>query len=362
MSLQLIEANSLLYGCQLKWRSRKWKYLNNVIVLFVLYRLLLVMIFEATNLNNVFIWLTYASNSIGTIGSIYVIRKKRLYILDMIKKVTEKLNQSRSKALNRCFKRLFAFHLISIGLSMFLHLYPIVRFGFYDGISHRLLRIFWWTSIHGLGYRIGYTLLGSYNALVSLQWIQFGHFIYVYVAITIELLFNQYIRQFQNLTTIDDHSIQTLLTTIENYRKLKQRFEDIFQLLPLMWFAYLFISLSGNIRYISESPPIDTVDFVTLVVLILKNILFTFYLTHLVNSYVKSNVKLCDDIRSRLYQYLPSMTMSHMSSYVVTNCLIDELKSMDIIYTACGMFKLDDSLFIGFLGGVVSFTVMFTQL
>ena len=176
-------------------------------------------------------------------------------------------------------------------------------------------------------------------------------FTYTYIAILIEINKTICIKKYLRMVDFNDKVLKQLANDVIGYRKLKQKFDSTFSVFPFLWWSYLFIGLSGNIKYMQSTSSLAISDMFSFILEIGLQIGSIFLFNYSKNYFVNG----CQSVSQRLADKLFMKSFDHKSNAITI--LKQELMATNY-YTALGLFPLDNSLILSFSGAVISFTVM----
>ena len=200
----------------------------------------------------------------------------------------------------------------------------------------------------------------------QLHWIQFGSNIYSYVAVSIEVHKRQWIRKIMATIDLNQNQLIRLLIELDRHRQLSNHFEQHFNILPLTWLSFIFVGVSGSLRHLSSENVTSPAAQLMTYSMIGSTAIVMFAMIHSVNQGIEQTQSFYHQLYQKLtismshIQTIPNIRTSDRSGYIFLAIKLDIEKKT--IYTASGLFDLNNGLIITFTSGLISFTVMFLQL
>lgn len=214
----------------------------------------------------------------------------------------------------------------------------------------------------GKGKIVCFTLRGLelyiFYPLVSLDWILIGGIPYLFFLIVLR---NVEISYFKNLS--NDLQKTKQINILDTHKKfhyeiteLKEYFEKVLNIFPLMWFMMIFSQCSSFIAH--RQADYDnrfSLEFAVKFATYCLNMILVFYVCFY-------NEKMNNEISKEAENVI------RLSSQLIKCCdyqyvhLLDEFRKTSCKLTAWGLFELRKSLFLSFLSAMVTFTVLFMQI
>jgi len=216
--------------------------------------------------------------------------------------------------------------------------------------NHWKTNIWWTDSTSSFNYVMVWIIV-THNTLTTGHWIQMVAFVYTFIAILIELNKIHCFKRYLKMLVINDQVLNSLANDVVRFRNLKQKFEDTFNLFPLIWWSFWFIALSGNIEYLRSSSK----NFHQVLGVILHTglqISLTISFNVVKNYYINQCQAVCQNLADKLMLKSAVNGKSHVFMSVRQDLLVANY------YTALGLFPLDNTFILSFASAVISFTVM----
>ncbi|KAI1295532.1 hypothetical protein HDE_05522 [Halotydeus destructor] len=151
------------------------------------------------------------------------------------------------------------------------------------------------------------------------------------------------------------HQISAIIKRRQLLNNVKRHFNDVFCPFPLIWLTSLFLQSSGLILNMQGRP--DSIEYYRLIVYGLEAI-FMVVILGLVIFLENRNKEAMRKLLSELDLFnRPATDLAELQDWFkLKDCMNEnvELHAM--------LFKLDRSLILGFIGSLITFSVMFVQL
>ena len=180
------------------------------------------------------------------------------------------------------------------------------------------------------------------------QFMKMSSMVYCYHAYAIELITQDGIN-FQDIHKMVD--IRDLVSFNTRMNNLRTKFNAIYNIFPFINYSYLFLGMAGMISDCSKSP-IDLVS-ISYIAMFGQHVIVQLVMTLTINRQIKSTMSVVD----RKFHEISHMT----NNFALLVYLKSELSTF-VDYTAADLFSLKNEFILSFVGGLVSFTVMFLQL
>ena len=215
-----------------------------------------------------------------------------------------------------------------------------------DNVLERSVRgFFFWSDQVGNGHKILFPVTRLFKGLVRDQWNHIGLTLYVYIAISIEKLAHR--RMEMELATNELKDMIDILIIKQKFDSMRGDFEQLFNLLPLIWFSWVF---QGSSEVFTIKGNLKTWFFLDLG----QNLISLFGAIFFIN-YHRNR---CHQLNQRIFYKFANKWKFNTISNIQ---LIKTQLISNVEYTALGLFRLDNGLLLSFISGLVTFTVMALQ-
>ena len=257
---------------------------------------------------------------------------------------------------------LFMFHWFCTTLGIVAWFYNIVAHGLEARLENNR-GYFFWIADFRLGLAVCVIMRNLIAGIAREQWIHNSAIVYIYFAVAIELIKHRSMSRLLIEDNDEHHNnhyhekqLKKLIVIKRYFDRLKMEFESIFSVFPLMWFSYLFIGASGNIAYSAQN--LQDPEMYAFLALFVRNLLVSFVIVFLINSFDYTNQVLCFDKCSTLFNELSNARNDEIAAITATQIELGR----QIAYTGGGLFQLTSGFILSFVSGLVTFTVMFVQM
>ena len=184
-----------------------------------------------------------------------------------------------------------------------------------------------------------------------INWLILGAFIHCFVVRIILMTERNYFLRLKVMldNKFTDEELAKERAILSNDR---QELMTLFSLIPVTWFAHIFIELSASVMEAFDSSITSPLRFVQLVSITCQTlvIFYIIFTCEQVNTCVKDNVS----------SVILWITSQHRSSEY--HLLVHELKECSRQqFTAWSMFEIHRTFVLSFISSLITFTVLFTQ-
>lgn len=360
---QYIDSYLLVFGVKVYRNHWIVKVINNLFFVLYAYDIVATNWIAIVKPDEKMTFWSRSSYSLYLLSSLFtqlLMRSKRTRIIKLVDKVNRMMTKGVRRRLLFAVALAVSMQLVSIIGSLYFWYSRVIAEGFERGIPRDMLQFYWWTDIYTRPYKLIMMFFYGYRAIARDQWALMSSLVYCYFAVAIEISKQNILAAFKQYRKYNAANIKESLQTLRHVDQLKRKFNDIFNVFPLLSFGFLFISMAGYIQLVVTLYRASTSFLVSLAYIVgfTKDLVLLFAVNCIVTRYTDHTSTICDSLTSRLYDRVSTTdpNQSHM-----TSLLLHELQTR-IPYDAAGLFTLDRSMFLGFVGGVVSFTVMILQL
>lgn len=192
------------------------------------------------------------------------------------------------------------------------------------------------------------------------HWYTQSFALFIWILVAVYYVEYNYFEFLVSSTTRDANFFKTQFLKRQAISKLKSNIDDTLNVFPLLWFAYLFFALVGWTLYARNLfIGIEIVKTVILMYTSFEMVIWTIM------------IFMVPLAISKLNRLVSSMADAAITNIVATDCgdnlqkalLINELKTnADIKRSAQTLFYINNEFLLGFIGAIVSFSVLFAQL
>jgi hypothetical protein len=159
----------------------------------------------------------------------------------------------------------------------------------------------------------------------------------------------RYLRSYSKICQLD---LTTEVDRVDFFFRRHHEFESIFNIFPFLWLEYFFVTITGDITLVTDMTSI-IVHSMTYLLDTLFVMAVIFALDVMMRKEKKTAIIACDEIMS-------NETVPFEQRILITMEIKDKMCTQTL--TGSGLFFIDRSLILTFLGSTVSFSVLFTQI
>jgi len=225
---------------------------------------------------------------------------------------------------------------------------------------------YYWTDPDDLTiyHRIWFEIRSFYVRVARNQWMSFSALPYVYLAIAIELIKQSIIEQYAKHFKIHHNSsisvLKQLLSSMNKIESIKQEFDQLFGIFPLLWFQFIFFATSGIALFCYDMfTQNQTLYASSQAISFTKYLIVPFLVIFIVNHQTNQTKSKCEQLANTLTESITENTNPNVT-HLIRIC--QTKLNLTFNYTAYGLFELNNGLLLSFGSGLLSFTVMFLQL
>lgn len=205
-----------------------------------------------------------------------------------------------------------------------------------------------------------YAHLGFVIPVLRNQWLNCALFVHTFALVGIDIVTTNFLCKAHTAISMGPSAelFKHLIKTKRKYDQLKRNLEE-FNLLPFLWFSYMFVALSGYISHLRHVLKLQRFWMRVMVLLSRFLIDSTFIIGQLL--YMRYAKGKHDDIKRNIETKLDELQGVGAQYCMMNRDLKDAIKE-EVCLTGLGIITLDQKLIINFMSAIVTFTVLFIQI
>lgn len=358
-----IDAYLLFFGVKIYRHHWAIALLNNLFFVLYVYDLIVVFWTQAVSPQENTTYLSRSTFVLYLLSSLVtqlVMRWRGSRIMTLHREVNRMMTKEVRQRLRSTVVVTHCINSISIVAMLYFQYSRVISKGIDSGVPQHVMVIFWWTKTYTRPYKLVTMFLYGYRAIASDQWAVMSSLVYCYLAAAIEIVKQNILLIFKQCGRLSAADLKESVLILRRVEKLKCDFNDTFNIFPLFSFGFLFVGTAGYLRMIVTLYKTSEDFIVSLAYMLglVRDMVVLFALNYIVNRHIDHTSSIRDSLASQLHAHVSTGDLNQSNQTVLLLRQMEET----VTYDAGGLFTLHKSMLLGFLGGLISFTVMILQL
>ncbi|KAI1288513.1 hypothetical protein HDE_09373 [Halotydeus destructor] len=348
----VVYVDSLLFllGIKLEIGSKFTQTINWIAFVFALIYVLADSVFSTLFQPKSFALLTklrYVSQCSCPLITMMYVKYNRVKMAALVRSTVNSLDHVSKRYLVKLSLIGVILYLIFVLRVLYRHVYYFTIAEFYDEV-----RLFTNASDQITWYQLFYGVLDLFvSYFFTRQWLLITTHFYVFTFVAISCMQLNFLQRL-SLNHEDSAAFYRQMTT--RWRKLntlKSDFNDLFGVFPVLWFSNILLKSSGviiNASFVNDSFYVMVWQILVLQVIVIFTALVIIVLVQ-------------NRISMQVDEYIGTKLLTSSLNDISKIFFADELHRKPCM-TALSMFELNGSLVVGYLGSLITFTVLFIQI